>query len=144
MNDSSRVPDQLIEEALAQRPFATLPAGFIERVMAEVQNVQVSVTREVIRYKLELFDVVVPILAACLVVLALGLTGQLAFLDMAIPIQWSAVFPTTNLSPPIEWAASNWMLLVGLFVFAEIGLGMLFCTWLWLDRPLSLGDIREA
>jgi hypothetical protein len=138
MNDSPRVPDQLIEAALAQRPYAPFPAGFVARVMVEVQNSQVPVTREVIRYKLELFEVVLPILVACLVVLVLGLSGQLAFLNMARPIQWSAVFPTTNLSPPIAWAASNWMILVGLFVFAEIGLGMLFCTWLWQDRPLSL------
>jgi hypothetical protein len=137
MNDSSHMPDQLIEEVIARRPFAPLPSGFVERIMAEIQDAQVAVTRQVIRYRLELFDVVVPILVACLVVLALGLTGQLAFLDIAIPIEWSAVFPTTNLSPPIEWAATNWMVLVGLFVFAEIGLGMLFCMWLWLDRPLG-------
>jgi hypothetical protein len=79
-----------------------------------------------------------------LVVLALGLTGQLAFLEMVIPIQIPAVFPTTNLSPPAAWAASNWMVLVVLFAFVEIGLGMLLCTWMWLDQPLSLGDIREA
>jgi hypothetical protein len=36
------------------------------------------------------------------------------------------------------------MVLVVLFAFVEIGLGMLLCTWMWLDQPLSLGDIREA
>jgi hypothetical protein len=144
MNDSAREPAQLIEETLAQRPLAALPAGVVERVMAAVQNAPEPIAPEAIRYKIELFDVVLSILFACLVVLALGLTGQLAFLEMVIPIQIPAVFPTTNLSPPAAWAASNWMVLVVLFAFVEIGLGMLLCTWMWLDQPLSLGDIREA
>ena len=133
MNDSSRDPDQMIDEALARRPLATLPAGFVERVMAQVQDTQAPALRELVRYKLEPLDVALPMLVACMVLLAVALSGQLAFVNLAIPPGWSAIFPTANLSLPWAWAASNWMVLVGLLVSAEISLGILFCASLWLD-----------
>jgi hypothetical protein len=150
MDELTPVPDQLIEEALAQRPFAPLPPGFVDRVMAQIYAAQLQVTREVIRYRLELLDVALPILGACLFVLVLWLTGQLAFLGISTPITWSAVLPTlilpltitpspmTVLPLPTEWVTSNWLDLVGLLVFAEICVVALFCVWFWLDRPLSL------
>lgn len=143
MDDLTRVPDQLIEETLAQRSFAPLPPGFVDRVMAHIlaahiQSAQVQVTREVIRYKLELLDIALPILGACLFVLVMGLTGQLAFLGIATPITWSAVLPPAILPPLTDWLSSNWLDLVGLLVFAEICVGALFCMWFWLDRPLPL------
>jgi hypothetical protein len=106
--------------------------------MAQIQAAQVQAAREVIRYKLELLDIALPILGACLFVLVMGLTGQLAFLGIATPITWSAVLPATILPPLTDWASSNWLDLVGLFIFAEICAGALFCMWLWFDRPLPL------
>ena len=141
MDEFTRVPEQLIEEALEQRPFAALPPAFVERVLEQIQTAQVQVTREAIRYKLELLDVALPILGACLAVLALGLTGQLAYLDIATPVTWPAVLPGGVLPPPTEWLSSNWLALVGVLVFAEICIGALFCVWLWLDRPLALANV---
>jgi hypothetical protein len=104
--------------------------------------------REVIRYKLEFLDVALPTLVACLAILVLGLTGQLAFLGIAAPITWSAVLPvlalpsTTILPSLTDWLSTNWLHLVGLLVFAEICVVALFCVWFWLDRspPLTNGE----
>ena len=140
MDDLTRSPDQLIEEALAQRPFAPLPPGFVDRVVEQIETAQAPVTRQVIRYKLELLDIAVPVLGACLTVLALGLTGHLAFLGIAMPIRWPAVLPTAVLPLLTEWLPFNWLDLVGVLVFAEICIGALFCVWMWLDRPLALAN----
>ena len=129
MNDISRDPQKMIDEALTRRPLATLPPGFAQRVMAQVQDAQAPPIRERIRYKLEPLDVALPALFACLVMLAIGL----AFVDLTLPPAWSAAFPAANLSLPWAWATSNWMVLVALLVTAEISLGLLFCAWLWLD-----------
>jgi hypothetical protein len=144
MNDSSHNSDHLIEKTLEQRPLAPLPPGFINRVMAQIQAAEGQVTREAIRYKLELLDVALPVLGTCLVVLALGLSGRLDFLGIAAPVTWSPVLPITGLPALTQWVSSNWLALIGLFVIAEICLAALFCTWWWLDQPLSLVDIRET
>ena len=138
MDNFTPVSDQFIEEALEQRSYARLPPGFVNQVMAQIQAAQVQVTPELIRYRLELLDIALPMLGTCLVVLALGLTGQLAFLGITTPIAWSAVLPSAILSLPTEWGFANWPGLVGLLVFAEICVGALFCMWFWPDRPLSL------
>lgn len=138
MDDLTHSPDHLIEEALAQRPLACLPSGFVDRVVEQIQAAPVPVTRSAIRYRLELLDVAVPLFGACLVVLALGLTGHLAFLGIATPIRWPAVLPGAFRPLPAEWLSLNWLDLVGLLVFAEICFGALLCVWLWLDRPLPV------
>jgi hypothetical protein len=134
MDEFTPIPDQIIEEALEERPYATLPPAFVGRVMARIEASQV--TRQVIRYRLELLDLALPILVACLVVLGLGLTGRFAFLGIATPINWSAVLPAALLSLPTRGLSANWNSLVGLLAFAEICLVGLFCVWFWLDRPL--------
>jgi hypothetical protein len=85
----------------------------------------------VIRYKLELLDIAVPVLVACLVAIVLGLTGHLAFLGVTTPIDWSTLLQ-------IDWSAIEWLDVVGFLAFAEICIGAIFCVWMWLDRPLPL------
>lgn len=145
MNDQNPVLDPLIDEALEQRPIAPLPPGFVNQVMARIQAVPEKASRKVIRFRLELLDTAMPVLAACLVVLALGLTGQLVFLDLAAPVNWSMVLPSTIFSQPTEWSLtnSNWVGLIGLLTFAEICLGILFCLWHWEDRPLILKETNH-
>jgi hypothetical protein len=104
--------------------------------MAQIQAGQAQVTREVIRYRLEPLDIVLPILGACWVLLALGLSGQLAFLGISSPLPWAAVLPAVVSRLPAEWISSQWLSLVGLLVIAEICAGALFCLRMWLDWPL--------
>lgn len=127
MDEFSQLPDQLIEEALEQRPYAQLPSGFVNRVMAQIPG-----TPQPIRYRLELLDVALPALVTCLIALALGLTGRLVFLGITPPISWPA---SPILSLPTAWASLNSPGLIGLLVFAEICVVALFCVWYWLDRP---------
>jgi hypothetical protein len=140
MDEFIRETDQLIEEALEERPYADLPLDFVIRVMAQIEPDQVQRTPEVTRFRLELLDMALPILGTCLAVLALGLTGKLAFLGIAAPIPWAAVLPPATLSLPSGWPSSNLLGLVGLLVFAEICVCALFCVWFWLDRPLPLAN----
>jgi hypothetical protein len=143
MGEFIRETDELMEEALKERPYAHLPPDFVTRLMAQIEPAQVQRTPEVTRFKLELLDLALPILGSCLALLALGLTGQLAFLGIATPIPWAAILPPAMLSLPTEWPPSNLLGLVGLLVFAEICVGALFCVWFWLDRPLPLVN-RQA
>lgn len=131
MDDTAQTTDRLIEQALAQRALAPLPPGFVDQLMTQIQTVPVRATRESIRYRVELPDIAFSLLGASLMVLALGLSGHLAVLGIAAPIAWTAVLPTA-------WAPTNWPALIGLFVFAEICFGALFCVWMWLDQPLTL------
>lgn len=132
MDERTQLADELIDSALAERPLAPLPAGFTERVMAQVQTAQAQSGAIAIRYKLELLDVALPLLAACLVVVVLALTGQLTFLGVPPPIDWTAALQS------IEWSAPEWLDWIALLLVAELCFGALFCIWLWLDRPLSL------
>jgi hypothetical protein len=136
MDEFIRETNQLIEEALAERPYAVLPLDFVTRFMAEIEPAQVQRTPEVTRFRPELFDLALPVLGTCLAVLTLGLTGKLAFLGIAAPIPWAAVLPPATLSLLTGWPYSNLLGLIGLLVFAEICVGTLFCVWYWLDRPL--------
>jgi len=140
MDEFIRETDQLIEEALEQRPYAHLPPGFVIRVMAQIEPAQAQQTPEVTRFRLELLDLALPILGTCLALLALGLTGRLAFLGITAPTPWATVLPAATLSLPIEWPSSISLGLVGLLVFAEICLWVMFCVWFWLDRPLPLAN----
>jgi len=137
MDNPTPLSGQLIDDVLGQRPFAAAPPDFTNRVMARIQATQLQPSR-MIRFRLEPLDVALPLLAACLVVLVLGLTGRFAFLNMTAPISWSAVLDTATLTLPTAWLSSHWPILVGVFVFAEITLGVLFCMWMWLDQPLTL------
>lgn len=143
MDESTPLSDELMDELLAQRPYAAAPPDFTDKVMTRIQSVYSPAMHVPIRFRLEPLDIALPVLIACLVVLALGLTGQFASLGITTPVDWSAVRLTTTLPLPTEWLAANWLRLVGLFVFAEVALGMLFCVWLWLDQPIILVS-REA
>lgn len=140
MDEATHLPDPVIDELLGQRPFAAAPPGFTDRVMAQIQAVPVLATPTPIRYKLEPLDIALPVLVAFLVILVLGLTGELTFLGLAAPIDWSAVRPMIALPLPTPWLSRHWLVLMGLLVLAEIGLGVLFCMWLWLDQPLVLAN----
>jgi hypothetical protein len=132
MDDQTQLIDQVIDSALAERPLAPLPAGFMEQVMAQIQTAQMQTSAVAVRFKLELLDVALPLLGACLVLTVLALSGQLAFLGVPAPVDWTAA------AASLEWTAPGWLDWVGLLLFAEVGLGLLFCVWLWLDRPLSI------
>lgn len=132
MDERTQLADELIDSALAERPLAPLPAGFTERVMAQIQTAQTGAIA--IRYKLELLDVALPLLVACLVAVVLALTGQLTFLGIPSPVDWSAALQS------IEWNAPEWLDWIALLLVVELCFGALFCIWLWLDRPLSLAN----
>jgi hypothetical protein len=135
LDERTRLADELINTVLAERPLAPLPAGFMEQVLVQIQMAQTQTTQTTsvaVRFKLELLDVALPLLCACLVITVLVLSGQLAFLGVPPPVDWAAAITSLELTTP-EWL--DW---VGLLLFAEIGMGLLFCVWLWLDRPLLL------
>lgn len=135
MNEFTELSDELMDELLAQRPRAAAPPDFTKQVMTRIQSVSSPATRAPVHFRLEPLDIALPVLLACLVILGLGLTGQLAFLGVTTPVDWSVVRPAVTLPLPGEWLAAHWLVLVGLFVFAEIALGLLFCAWIWLDQP---------
>jgi hypothetical protein len=132
LDERTRFADELISTVLAERPPAPLPAGLMEQVMVQIQTAQTQTTAVAVRFKLELLDIALPLLCACLVITVLALSGQLAFLGVPTPVDWTAAITSSELAVP-EWL--DW---VGLLLFAEIGMGLLFCVWLWLDRPLPL------
>lgn len=132
LDERTQLTDELIDSALAERPLAALPSGFTERVMAQIQTAQAQTGADAVRFKLELLDVALPLLAACLVAVLLALTGQLTFLGVPSPVDWTAALQA------IEWNAPEWLDWIALLLVAELCFGALFCIWLWLDRPLSL------
>jgi hypothetical protein len=135
LDERTRLADELINTVLAERPLAPLPAGFMEQVLVQIQMAQTQTTQTTsvaVRFKLELLDVALPLLCACLVIVVLVLSGQLAFLSVPPPVDWTAAITSLELATP-EWL--DW---VGLLLFVEIGIGVMFCVWMWLDRPLPL------
>ena len=140
MDEFTGSQERIIEDALGERPLATLPSGFINTVLSQIQSTPFQVSREAIRFKLEPLDVALPLLGTCLVVLALGLAGQFAFLGIATPVTWSAVIPAPLHRLPTEWFSANWLSLIGLLAFAEICLGAIVYAWMWQDRPPATGE----
>jgi hypothetical protein len=134
MDEHTAYQDQLIDTALDERPIAPLPPAFVERVMARVHEAPAATARPPVAFRLELLDIAVPLLLACLVVLGLTLAGQLAVLGISTPLDWPVMLQAAR------WSFPPWLDLFVVILFAELCFTALFCVWLWLDRPLSLAN----
>jgi hypothetical protein len=132
MNDDIQRQEAMIDEALNSYPQVRLPPGFVNRVMVQVKD-QPHVQPE--RFRLHFLDMALTLLIGSIVTLLLvGVFGYLGIMNLDwLPTE--TYFSLSFIDNLSETARFWWIL--GIILFAEIGLGAGVCVQLWQDRPYS-------
>lgn len=132
MNDESQRTDAFIDEALASYPQRPLPPEFVHRVMTQIEA-QPHAQPE--RFRLQFLDLALTLCFGGMVTLVmLTIFATFGIVDF----DWMAVNTLdllelfNNLSPSIRF----WLIL-GIILFAELGLAAGVCIQLWQDRPYT-------
>ena len=133
MNDESQLIESLIDEALDSYPQRPLPSGFVNRVMTQVE-VQAQVQPE--RFRLKFLDMALTLCFGGMVSLVLlAIWGTFGIVD----IGW-LVGDMLNLIDFVNslLASARLWLILGIILFAELGLAAGVCIQLWQDRPYTV------
>ncbi len=133
MNDDSSRIEAMIDEALDSYPQRPLPTGFVNQVMTKVKA-QSRVQPE--RFRLQLLDVALTLCFGGMVSLVLfAIFGTFGIVDFG----WVA----GDMLNPIDFvnslsASVRFWLILGIILFAELGLVAGVCVQLWQDRPYTV------
>ena len=131
MNDDYQRTELMIDDALQSYPQVALPPGLVNRIMLQVET-QPRVQPE--RFQLQFLDIA----------LALCFGGMITLLLVVIfatfgivNLNWLPTNVLLSFSFITLSASARFWLILGLILFAEVGLGAGVCIQLWQDRSYA-------
>lgn len=132
MNDEQQQTDTMIDEALQTYPQVTLPPGFVNRIMTQVEALP-HIQPE--RFRLHFLDIALTLfIGGVVTALLLTVFAYFGIVNWGwLPVDTLFSFNIDSLS-----ASARFWLMLGVVLFAEITLGAGVCVQLWQDRPYSV------
>lgn len=131
MNDEQQ-PETMIDQALQTYPQVTLPPGFVNRVMIQVE---VLPHRQPEQFQLHFLDIILTLfIGGITTALLLGIFATFGIVTWGwLPTDALSSFSLDSLS-----ASARFWLILGIVLLTEILLGAGVCIQLWQDRPYSV------
>lgn len=133
MNNEIQRQESLLDEALESYPQVALPPDFINRIMAQVE-IQPRVQPE--PFRLQFIDIALAsFLGGIVTLLLVAILGYFGIVNL----DWLPInsLLSLNFIDNLSATARFWLIL-GIVLFAEIGLGAGVCVQLWQDRPYAI------
>ncbi len=131
MNDDNQRTESMIDEVLQSYPQVALPPGLVNRIMLQVEA-QPRPQPE--RFQLQFLDIALALCFGGMITLLL----VVIFATLGIVnLNWLPANVLSSFSFITLSASARFWFILGIVLFAEVGLGAAVCLQLWQDRPYA-------